>query len=53
MAQKTEKQMIAEWRYEDVPEKLWTISDITDFWGNRQTNSKTTENKWVYIRFMI
>lgn len=30
---KYNKDMIAEWRYEDVPEKLWKISEITDFWG--------------------
>lgn len=25
--------MKAEWRYEDVPSKLWNIPEITDFWG--------------------
>ncbi len=25
--------MRAEWRYEDVPEKLWTIDNLTDVWG--------------------
>ncbi|WP_071131095.1 Y-family DNA polymerase [Enterococcus timonensis] len=24
---------IATWRYENVPEKLWQIKEITDFWG--------------------
>lgn len=24
---------LAEWRYEDVPEKLWTLPDLTDMWG--------------------
>ena len=34
------KQMIAEWRYEDVPEKLWTISDITGLWGIGKRTAK-------------
>lgn len=25
--------MFAEWRYEDVPEKLWPISPLSEFWG--------------------
>lgn len=25
--------MIAEWRYEDIPTTLWQISDITEVWG--------------------
>ncbi|MGG5331085.1 DNA directed DNA polymerase [Enterococcus sp. AZ163] len=32
-AAKRTKDMIAEWRYEDVPNTLWKIEDITDFWG--------------------
>ncbi len=32
-AAKRTKDMIAEWRYEDVPNTLWRIKDITDFWG--------------------
>lgn len=30
---KDTRDMIAEWRYEDVPEKLWRIPQLTDFWG--------------------
>lgn len=30
---KHQKDMKAEWRYEDVPTKLWTIKNITDVWG--------------------
>ena len=30
---KHNRDMKAEWRYEDVPEKIWNIKDITDFWG--------------------
>lgn len=33
--------MRAEWRYEDVPEKLWTIDDIEEIWGiGRKTSEK-------------
>lgn len=31
--------MMAEWRYEDVPTKVWTINPITDFWGIGEKNS--------------
>lgn len=32
---------IAEWRYEDVPNKLWNIKDLTKFWGiNTKTANK-------------
>lgn len=30
---KSSKNFIAEWRYKDVPNKVWTIADMTDFWG--------------------
>lgn len=30
---KHNRDMKAEWRYEDVPEKLWKIQELTDFWG--------------------
>lgn len=33
--------MMAEWRYEDVPTKVWTINPITDFWG---IGEKTAQN---------
>lgn len=29
---------IAEWRYQDIPNKLWKINNLTDMWG---INSKT------------
>ncbi|MDH6364479.1 DNA polymerase V [Enterococcus sp. PF1-24] len=32
-AAKHTDEMIAEWRYEDVPSTLWKIQNITDFWG--------------------
>ena len=32
---------IAEWRYQHVPEKLWPIQPLRDFWGiNRKTEAK-------------
>lgn len=32
---------IAEWRYHDVPTKLWKINNLTDFWGiNNKTAAK-------------
>lgn len=35
------KEGIAEWRYQDVPKKLWHIDNLTDFWGiNTQTAKK-------------
>ena len=35
------KDGIAEWRYQDVPEKLWPIQPLRDFWGiNRRTEAK-------------
>lgn len=30
---KYNKDMKAEWRYEDVERKLWSIPNLTDFWG--------------------
>lgn len=35
---------IAEWRYHDVPEKLWPIKPLRDFWGiNRRSEVKLNE----------
>ncbi|MBE9428560.1 Y-family DNA polymerase [Staphylococcus warneri] len=32
---------VAEWRYQHVPEKLWPIQPLRDFWGiNRKTETK-------------
>ncbi|BDP82634.1 Y-family DNA polymerase [Enterococcus faecium] len=30
---KSSKEFIAEWSYETVPEKIWKINEMTDFWG--------------------
>src|SRR5699024_1932468 len=33
--------LIAEWRYQDVPNKLWPIQPLSDFWGiSRKTEMK-------------
>ena len=32
-AAKHQPDMIAEWRYQDVPETIWKIPEMTDFWG--------------------
>src|SRR5699024_1184011 len=35
---------IAEWRYHDVPEKLWPITPLRDFWGlNRRSAVKLNQ----------
>ena len=32
---------IAEWRYQDIPDKLWPIQPLRDFWGiNKRTEAK-------------
>ncbi|WP_239710639.1 Y-family DNA polymerase [Mammaliicoccus sp. E-M21] len=39
-AKKT-KEGIAEWRYEDVPNKLWPVEPLTQMWGiNKRTEAK-------------
>lgn len=41
---------IAEWRYQDVPEKLWPIDDLTDFWGiNTRTAKKLNKRGIITI----
>lgn len=38
---KHNKDMKAEWRYEDVQTKLWKITNLTDFWGiGRRTEKR-------------
>ena len=32
-AAKKSPDMIAEWRYEDVPNTLWQVAELTDMWG--------------------
>lgn len=40
--------MIATWRYEDVPETVWKIKDLTDFWGINTRTVKRLNNKGIY-----
>ncbi|HFO1886519.1 TPA: Y-family DNA polymerase [Staphylococcus aureus] len=42
---------IAEWRYQDVPSKLWKIDNLTDFWGiNTKTAKKLNKKGILSIR---
>lgn len=42
---------IAEWRYQDVPNKLWKIDNLTDFWGiNTKTAKKLNKKGIVSIK---
>ena len=46
------KDGIAEWRYQDVPEKLWPIQPLRDFWGiNRRTEAKLNKRHIYDWRF--
>lgn len=48
---KTQPDGIAEWRYHDVPGKLWPISPLRDFWGiNRKSEIKLNERGIFTIR---
>lgn len=39
--------MIAIWRYEDVPNTVWKIEKITDFWGINTRTQKRLYNKGI------
>ncbi|MBI5973906.1 Y-family DNA polymerase [Staphylococcus caledonicus] len=42
---------IAEWRYQDIPNKLWNIDNLTDFWGiNTQTAKKLNKKGIVTVK---
>ncbi|MEG0293287.1 Y-family DNA polymerase [Enterococcus sp.] len=38
---------IAEWRYESVPSKVWTIQKMTDFWGIAHGTKKRLNDKGI------
>ncbi|MEG0254619.1 Y-family DNA polymerase [Vagococcus sp.] len=40
--------MIATWRYQDVPETVWKIKNMTDFWGINRRTEKRLNNKGIY-----
>lgn len=45
---KNNDDMIAEWRYHDVPQTVWTIPRLTDFWGINQAMEKRLNNLGIY-----
>ena len=45
---KHEQSMIASWHYEDVPETVWKIKKMTDFWGINTRTEKRLNNKGIY-----
>ncbi len=45
---KKNKDMIATWRYEDVPNTVWKIKNMTDFWGINTRTEKALNNKGIY-----
>lgn len=44
---KKNSDMIAIWRYEDVPEKVWNIKKMTDFWGINKRTEQNLNNKGI------
>lgn len=40
--------MIATWHYEDVPQTVWKIKKMTDFWGINKRTEKRLNNKGIY-----
>lgn len=47
-AAKDSSDMIATWHYEDVPETLWKIEKMTDFWGINTRTEQNLNNKGIY-----
>ncbi|AMB98943.1 excinuclease ABC subunit A [Aerococcus urinaehominis] len=46
-AAKHQQSMRAEWRYEDVPDTLWQIKDMTDFWGIGRRTAKSLQGMGI------
>ncbi|MGX6962197.1 Y-family DNA polymerase [Vagococcus xieshaowenii] len=42
------RHMKAEWRYQDVPNKIWKISDLTDFWGIGKRTTRRLQALNIY-----
>lgn len=40
--------MKAEWRYKDVPDKLWALEDLSDFWGIGRGTIKRLNDMSIY-----
>lgn len=47
-AAKYQADMIAEWRYEDIPETIWKIPDMTDFWGIGKKTEKRLNHLGIF-----
>lgn len=45
---KHNKEGIAEWRYQDVPNKLWPISDLTDMWGINTKTARKLNKRGIF-----
>lgn len=39
---------IVEWRYEDVPEKMWHIEPLSQFWGINKRTEKKLNQKGIF-----
>lgn len=44
---KKNKNMIATWRYEDVPNTVWKIKPMTEFWGINNKTEQRLKNKGI------
>lgn len=42
------KEGIAEWRYQDVPNKLWPIKNLTDMWGINTKTAKKLNKRGIF-----
>lgn len=42
------KEGIAEWRYQDVPNKLWPIKNLTDIWGINTKTAKKLNKRGIF-----
>ncbi|MBZ5280790.1 DNA repair protein [Staphylococcus aureus] len=42
------KEGIAEWRYQDVPTKLWPIDNLTDMWGINTRTAKKLNKRGIF-----
>ena len=48
MESKTNEDFIAEWRYQDVPTKLWPINPLSKFWGINHRTGKKLNAKGIF-----
>lgn len=48
MESKTNEDFIAEWRYQDVPTKLWPINPLSKFWGINHRTEKKLNAKGIF-----